>query len=144
MKKLIFLLLFTPTLSFGMCFKEAGDRYKIEPDLLRAIAQTESSMRPMIESPTQDIGLMGINRSWLPILRKRFGISEADVWNPCMNVMIGAWILASNFAQHGKNWNAIGAYNAVCSKLKGAACYERRQKYSLKVWQTWRSYQNKS
>lgn len=124
-----------------MCFKEAGDRYKIEPDLLRAIAQTESSMRPMIESPTQDIGLMGINRSWLPILLKRFGLKEVDVWNPCTNVMIGAWILASNFAQKGRNWNAVGMYNAACKKLDRNECSRVRNNYSQKVWANWKNHQ---
>ena len=81
---------------FAHCYKEAGSRYGIDPLMLKAIAITESSLRPNIESHTQDIGLMGINRSWLPILSKRYGLSEQDVWQPCTNVQVGAWILASN------------------------------------------------
>jgi soluble lytic murein transglycosylase-like protein len=142
MKEIIWLLLFMPSVSFAFCFQEAGQRYGIDAGLLKAIAQTESSMRPWIESRTQDIGLMGINRSWVPTLRRRFGLTEKDIWEPCTNVMVGAWILANNFASKGKNWNAVGMYNAACTKLQGADCLRVRQVYSQKVWKNWQTYQN--
>lgn len=121
------------------CFKEAGQRYGIDSGLLAAIAKTESSMNPRAHSHTDDIGLMQINRSWVPVLRKRFGITEAQVWEPCTNVMIGAWILAHEFAQKGKSWDAVGAYNARCSKLKGINCAIARQNYSMKVYKNWKN-----
>ena len=138
----MWMLLLMPSVSFGFCFKEAGQRYGIDAGLLRAIAQTESSMRHWIESPTSDIGLMGINRSWLPILKRRFGLTERDVWQPCTNVMVGAWILADEFSRRGKNWNSVGAYNAACTKLQGASCMRVRQQYTQKVWNNWKTYQN--
>ena len=119
---------------FAHCYKEAGSRYGIDPLMLKAIAITESSVRPNIESLTQEIGLMGINRSWLPILSKRYGLSEQDVWQPCTNVQVGAWILASNYRQFGKNWNAVGAYNAACKKLNSVECKRTRLRYSQKVY----------
>ncbi|WP_434778562.1 lytic transglycosylase domain-containing protein [Neisseria sp. Ec49-e6-T10] len=131
----LFLVLSSSVHAF--CFEEAAQKYGINAHLLRAIAQTESSMRANIESPTQDIGLMGINRSWLPILNKRFGLTEAHIWEPCINVHVGAWILAHNFNQYGRNWNAIGAYNASCTKLKGNACTQVRNQYSRKIWDNW-------
>ena len=121
----------------AFCFEEASERYGINAHLLRAIAQTESAMKPNIESRTNDIGLMGINRSWLPKLQREFGLTEKDVWEPCINVHVGAWILAHSFHQYGRNWNAIGAYNASCTKLKGLACTQARQKYSRTVWKNW-------
>lgn len=142
MKKVLLVLVLMPSVSFGFCFKEAEQRYSIPPGFLKAIAQTESSMRPWIESHTSDIGLMGINRSWLPVLRKRYGLSERDVWEPCTNVMVGAWILANEFARLGRNWNAVGAYNAACTKLQGASCMKVRQQYSQRVWNNWKTYQN--
>ncbi len=134
---LFFILTFACMAAQGFCFNEAGKRYGISPNLLKAVAITESSLRADIESPTNDIGLMGINRSWLPKLQKEFGITEQDVWNPCMNVHIGAWILAHGFKQHGRNWKAVGAYNAACTRLKGEACTEARNRYSRKIWQNW-------
>ena len=76
---LIVLLTMHSSLTFAYCFNEAGQRYGINPHLLKAIAQTESSMKPDIESKTNDIGLMGINRSWLPKLYKEFGITTEAV-----------------------------------------------------------------
>lgn len=133
-----------PLTVHGYCFDQAAKRYGIDSRLLKAVAMTESSLRHDIESPTADIGLMGINRSWLPILNKRFGISEQDVWQPCTNVHIGAWILASNYRQFGKNWNAIGAYAAACRKLKGASCQRARMRYARKVYANWQQIHSSS
>ena len=141
MKKLIISCLVLATSSLeaqAYCFKEAGARYNIPSGLLAAIAQTESSMDSRAMSHTNDIGLMQINDSWVPILQSRFGISKAQLWEPCTNVMVGAWILANEFRSRGRNWNAIGAYNARCSRLKGINCSIARQRYSMKVWNNWK------
>ena len=122
----------------AFCFKEAEQRYGIPNGLLKAIANTESSLNPQALSHTNDIGLMQINKSWVPYLSRNFGISERKLWDPCTNVMVGAWILANEFKTKGRNWNAIGAYNARCAKLKGINCYVARQKYSMKVWKNWK------
>lgn len=134
-------VLFAPLSAKAFCFKEAGQRYGIPPSLLAAIAKTESSLNSKARSHTNDIGLMQINLSWVPILRSRFGITEPQLWEPCMNVMVGAWILAHEFKERGRNWNAIGAYNARCSKLKGINCLKVRQQYAQKVWNNWKQYE---
>ena len=126
------------------CYIEAGQRYSVDPWLLKAIAVTESSLRPNILSATNDIGLMGINKSWLPTLYRRFGITERDVWEPCMNVYLGAWVLANNYRQYGKTWNAVGAYSAACTRLKGAACQQARLKYVNKVYRNWQRLRTSS
>lgn len=125
----------------AFCFKEAEQRYRIPNGLLEAIAKTESSLDPKARSNTNDIGLMQINRSWSPILYSRFGIKEAQLWEPCMNVMVGAWILANEFRSKGRNWNAVGAYNAHCSRLRGISCLNTRQKYAQRVWNNWKQYE---
>ncbi len=60
---------------------------------------------------SRDIGLMQINTGWLPVLG-RYGISREDLWDPCTNVRVGAWIMSKNIATYGYTWEAIGAYNA--------------------------------
>ncbi len=89
----------------------------LNPYLLHAIAQQESGLNPLAKSPpnkngTVDIGLMQINSAWLPTLRSRFGITLEDLYHPCVNLDVGAWILYENFRQLGFSWRAIGAYNA--------------------------------
>lgn len=97
------------------CWQEAGNRYQIEPALLYAIALTESALNPAARHGNRDgsidIGLMQINSAWLPHLAK-YGISARELWEPCTNIHIGAWVLAQKIRKHGMTWEAVGAYNA--------------------------------
>ena len=97
------------------CWMDAEARYSISRYLLLAIAQRESRLNPNIINKnvngSYDIGLMQINSAWLPVLKK-YGIGIAELKNPCVNLNIGAWILANDFVVYGKNWRAVGAYNA--------------------------------
>lgn len=67
---------------------------------------------PTNANGSYDIGCMGINSSWLPLLQKKFGITERDLYNHCTNINVGAWVYAKNVRQYGDNWRAVGAYNA--------------------------------
>jgi len=96
------------------CWVSAGERYGVAPDLLYAIARVESGLNPYareVRSGTESRGLMQVNSYWYPALR-RIGISPDDLWNPCTNIHVGAWILAQEIARYGNTWTAIGAYNA--------------------------------
>jgi len=122
--------------SSAMCFAEAGARYSLPPQLLCAVAACESNLRPEAmnrsheaRTGTVDIGLMQINSSHLPWLRKH-GISEDGLMDACTNVHVGAYILASNLQRYGDTWEAVGAYNAACSQLKGEKCLEARSRYA--------------
>ena len=100
----------------AFCFREAALRYGVSEVLLQAIARAESAMNPTAlnrnADGTEDIGLMQINSSWLPKLR-RYGITRAALFDACVNGYVGTWILASNIRQFGPTWKAVGAYNAV-------------------------------
>lgn len=109
------LFLLIPNLVRADCWDDAEKRYSVSKYLLLAIAQHESGLDPdsinRNRNGSYDIGLMQINSSWLSIL-KPYGIGVAELKNPCVNLNIGAWILAKNFSMYGKNWRAVGAYNA--------------------------------
>ena len=111
------------------CWQEAGNRYQIAPALLYAIARTESALNPAASHRNHDgsvdIGLMQINSAWLPQLA-RHGISARQLWDPCTNIHVGAWVLAQQISELGMTWNAVGAYNAS-TPLK-------RTKYAWKVY----------
>jgi soluble lytic murein transglycosylase-like protein len=97
------------------CWEEAGNRYGVNPNLLVAIARTESSMNPNAvnrnRDGTYDLGLMQINSRWFPTLRK-YGISEQQLRQPCFSIHVGAWIMAQNMLRFGNSWDAVGAYNS--------------------------------
>jgi soluble lytic murein transglycosylase-like protein len=105
------------------CMELAAQRYGLNADLLRSIAQTESSLDPRAvghnRNGSRDIGLMQINSAWLPVLA-RHGISEQDLFDPCTNALVGAWVLAGNVARLGPTWAAVGAYNARSPELQRA------------------------
>lgn len=116
--------------------------YGVSPRLLRAVAQVESSMRPeavngrhSAQTNSRDIGLMQINTRWLRINPiKSLGYTEAHLYDACTSVKLGAWVLANNFTRYGPSWEAVGAYNAACTRLKGDACIRARNGYAWKVY----------
>lgn len=129
----ILLLLFLVGKADAFCFSEASSRLDVDERLLRAIATVESSMNPAAvhRNPdgSYDIGIMQINSGWLPTLR-RFGITEADLYNACTNIHVGAWVLSGNIARHGKIWKAVGAYNA--------STRSKQENYVSLVWKAYR------
>jgi soluble lytic murein transglycosylase-like protein len=102
-----------PAIAF--CYEEAGSRYGISPNLLYAISKGESSFNPIAinynTNGSYDYGLMQINSSWEPTLRK-LGIPWAVLANPCANVMVGAWVLSQCIRDYGYTWPAVGCYNS--------------------------------
>jgi soluble lytic murein transglycosylase-like protein len=97
------------------CWEQAALKYGVSAHLLHAIAKTESGLNATAinranANGSYDVGLMQINSSWLPML-KRFGITEKDLYEPCISIEVGAWILAHNIRSHGYTWAAVGAYN---------------------------------
>lgn len=100
------------------CWAQASAKHKVPVKLLKAIAKTESNFNPRAfnrnTNGTYDVGLMQINSWWLaknaPL--GRMGISKADLYDPCLNLHVGAWVLRQNFNKFGTNWRAVGAYNA--------------------------------
>lgn len=117
------------------CFGEAGERYDIAPALLQAVAKVESGLdsRAMNVNTdgTVDIGLMQINSWWFPVLKQR-GIQPQDLWDPCLNIGVGAWILAGNVRQFGYGWRAVGAYNAGTRTDKTTE--RQREDYAIRVY----------
>lgn len=111
------------------CFDEAASRYGVPADLLKAISRVESGGNPMAvnrsnQNGSIDIGHMQINSLWLKTLQ-RYGITKRDLFEPCTNTHVGAWVLAQNIKRLGYNWTAIGAYNAQSP--------DKRAKYARKV-----------
>ena len=60
--------------------------------------------------PRFDMGIMQINSIHKPLLDKA-NISFYDLFDPVVNIQVGAYILATCFEKHKNNKDAINAYN---------------------------------
>lgn len=124
----------------AFCWQEAGQRQGLAPELLYAIAKVESGLNPQAinlshvkRTNSVDIGLAQINSRWLPSLAQ-YGVTRESLTDPCTNVHVGAWILRRLIETTGDAWEAVGAYNAACTQLKGEACQLARRTYAWKVY----------
>lgn len=99
----------------AFCYEEAGAMYGIAPRLLWTISKGESNLNPSAinynTNGSYDFGLMQINSSWAPTLRK-MGIPWEALADPCTNVKVGAWVLAQCVQDYGYTWAAVGCYNS--------------------------------
>lgn len=131
--------------AFAFCFQDAGTRYQIDPLILKAIAMQESRLNPGAVNINRnkagrtlsvDYGLMQINSLHLPALMSSGIIaSRYDLLhNPCLNIQIGAWILAKHRQICGISWNCLGSFNAGFA-LKNE---QRRIVYARSIYRIYR------
>lgn len=124
----------TSNSTVDQCFVKASSTYRIDKSILRAIASVESNMNPNAinqnANGSYDYGIMQINDQWFPKLAS-FGIGRHNIYEPCVNIHVGAYILATNFASNGINWQSIAMYNV--GKPKSQALIERGRSYVKKV-----------
>lgn len=126
--------------ALATCWNTAAELHGVSARLLYAIARVESGLNPhavnrshQAKTASYDIGLMQINSRHLPRL-SAFGVREIDLYDTCVNLQVGAWLLADLFGRHGASWDSVGAYNASCSQLRGEACTRARTDYAWKVY----------
>ncbi|MCP5152435.1 MAG: lytic transglycosylase domain-containing protein [Chromatiales bacterium] len=123
-----------PATPHADCFAASAARHRIAPALLAAIAEVESAFDPRARNRnrdgSEDIGLMQINARWLPALAAH-GIDREALWQPCVSIEVGAWVLAQSIARYGYTWRAVGAYNA--GTARDASAEARRMAYARRV-----------
>lgn len=140
---LVVTVMLMPLTSFSaqaFCFEAAGVKYGISSRLLEAIAHEESHLDPHAINfnrdkkgrvKSADYGLMQINSAHIPELMAMGVIhSTDDLYRPCLNVQIGAWILAKHFQVCGITWNCLGSYNAGFRADRN----EPREHYASRIW----------
>ena len=130
MRKLFLSLIFINqifSVPFTQCFAHASKVYFVPEEILIAIASVESNYNKNSinynKNGSYDIGVMQINSGWF-IELKKYNISRNMLFNPCQNIMIGAWILEQNIKRYGFNWSAIQHYNGT----------DTQQKYANKIY----------
>mgnify|MGYP000207967066 CR=1 FL=1 len=117
MKSIILFLSVTfPIAASATCWEAAGERYGIDPILLKAIAWKESrghpnAVGPKLKDGNVALGLMQINTVHLPTLAQ-FGIRRENLFDACTSQEVGAWVLSNCIGEFGATWKAVGCYYA--------------------------------
>ncbi|MDR3277300.1 MAG: lytic transglycosylase domain-containing protein [Oscillospiraceae bacterium] len=112
-------------------FDDAAQRYDIPVNLLKAVAQAESSVNPNAVSKCGAVGVMQL----MPATARALGVT--DSYDPAQNIMGGAKYLREMLdAFDGDTGLALAAYNAgpgAVRKYGGVPPYAETQAYVQKV-----------
>ncbi len=106
------------TPSIPALVEKASLKYGIPKEILTAIVSVESGFNPRAynknKDGTEDRGLMQVNYQHNLALMKEYGITDPEkLYDPEINIEIGARILYENYKKFG-NWvMAIKAYNGL-------------------------------
>jgi len=111
--------------------REAAERHKVDPALVRAVIETESNWNPAAKSRKGAMGLMQL----IPTTAMRFGVNDA--YNPGQNVDAGVHYLKVLLERYRGNLDlALAAYNAgegAVDKAHGVPAYRETRNYVQKV-----------
>lgn len=114
-RKLIFCLFLLASNAHADCVDRAAARFRLDSDLLRALAEQESyndtaAVGPLLSGGNRAIGKWQINTIHLPELA-RYGVTRSHLMTECGSAFVGAWYLARYIALVGPTWHALGVYN---------------------------------
>ena len=111
--------------------REAADRHRVDPALIRAVIQTESNWNPSAYSRKGAGGLMQL----IPTTAQRFGAN--DVFNPQQNIDAGVRYLKTLLERYNGNLDlALAAYNAgegAVDRAHGVPAFRETRDYVHKV-----------
>lgn len=100
------------------CINQAAVTYHVPATMIVSVMKIENGRNGMAvknKNGTYDLGVMQINSSWLPSLKK-YGIDKETLQQDgCMNVMVGSWILARGIAK-SEGWVGLGNYHSATPK----------------------------
>lgn len=109
------------------CINHAAITYNVPATLIisvLAIEGGEVGMASPNKNGTYDYGPMQINTIWLERIRPYGYTREKIQFDPCANVMVGAWILSMNIADSSDLWHGVGGYHSYTPHLNHAYGYK--------------------
>jgi soluble lytic murein transglycosylase-like protein len=120
-----------PDEAYEELIQKAAETYELDPDLIRAVMETESAFNPTVVSPVGAQGLMQL----MPELAREMGV--LDPFDPAQNVMGGARYLRQLLdAQRGNIPLALASYNAGpgnVARYRGIPPFEETRNYVRKI-----------
>lgn len=117
------------------CINQAAVQYHVDATMIISVIKTENGRNGLAvknKNGTYDLGVMQINSSWLPRLQNN-GITIDQVKSdPCINVSVGAWILAQGIA-NSDGWKGVGNYHSYTEKHNATYREKVRKTYAQYV-----------
>ncbi|HJZ64249.1 MAG TPA: lytic transglycosylase domain-containing protein, partial [Candidatus Acidoferrum sp.] len=111
--------------------KEAAERHRIDPALIRAVIQTESGWNAAAVSRKGAVGLMQL----VPSTAQRYGVK--DLFSPKQNVDAGVRYLKALLERYNGNLDlALAAYNAgegAVDRARGIPSFRETRNYVQRV-----------
>ncbi len=106
------------------CINQAAVTYFVPAKVIISVLAVEGG-RVGMASPnkngTFDYGPMQINSIWLPTIAP-YGYTRDQIqYDPCVNVMVGAWILSNKISAIAANsndyWRGVAGYHSATPNL---------------------------
>lgn len=111
------------------CIEHAAHYYRLPVAIVTAVRRQEAGRTGAVHensNGTIDIGPMQINSIHLPTLA-RYGITFEKLRDDlCVNIHVGAWMLAKSIRARGDLWKGVGDYHSATPSLNVS--------YQLDVW----------
>jgi soluble lytic murein transglycosylase-like protein len=120
-----------PDRAYDSFIAEAATKYRLDPELIRAVMRAESGFDPMVVSSAGAEGLMQL----MPALANEMGVT--DSFDPRQNIMGGARYLRWLLDRHRGNVRlTLASYNAgptAVDRYKAVPPFQETQRYVRKI-----------
>jgi len=97
------------------CIAPAARYHSVNPYVLRAILVVESGLQPRAvgrnSNGTLDVGMGQMNSAHFKELAG-YGISPANLLDPCVSTYVAAWHLRKAMAAGGNTWEGVAKYHS--------------------------------
>ena len=107
--------------------EEIAESYDLNPNLILAMIESESSGRAKVESSSGCVGLMQIYPKWHQGRMERLGVT--DLKDAYSNILVGCDFVAELYEKYGDHYAVLMAYNE--GEYGGAIKRAKEGKYSM-------------
>ncbi len=102
------------------CINQAAVTYYVPAQVIISVLAVEAGevgTASRNTNGTYDYGPMQINSIWLKEIAPYGYTQEQIQYDPCINVMVGTWILSNKIAESNDYWQGVAGYHSYTPSL---------------------------